>query len=158
MDMIAHKKMVSLYTVFPTIKDKLNQNHLKGFRNKIQFDGAINGSLYQWVYDDVYKSTKEIFKQIIKELGLPSTGVKSHINMSARVHQKTDTSYIFIENKQHIKYIEGEFVSFNPETGWGEHYRFRINVLDWEMTFHHVADCREGSFHKVVKEMSQYDL
>ncbi|CAD9227972.1 hypothetical protein BCEN4_740092 [Burkholderia cenocepacia] len=157
MDNTAHKKMVALYTTFPTIKDKLNQEHLKDFRNKINFHGRINGALCDWVYDHLRKSTKEIFRKIIKELGLPSAGVKSRNNMNIRVHQKTDNSYIFIENEQHIKYIEGEFVSFNPETGWGEHYSFTINVLDWEMTFNHVADYREGSFHEVVKEMSQYD-
>jgi hypothetical protein len=151
-----HGKELNFRRDFPGIKAKLNQEYLKGFLDKIQHHGTINGSCYARVYDHVYKSTKDIFRQVAKALGLPSTGIKSRINMSCRVHQHLEDSYLVIENDQYINEINGVFIHRHADRY--EYFEFFINVTDWT-----IRTMRQGLSHHmeeydgIVAQLSQYD-
>lgn len=151
-----HEKELNLRRDFPSIKAKLKQDYLKGFLEKIENEGSINGSNFQWFYDDVYKSTKDIFRQIAKVLELPSTGIKSYTNMSCRVHQHLENSYLAIENDQYINEINGVLIHRHADSF--EYFEFSINVIDWT-----IRTTRQGLSHDmeeydgIVAQLSQYD-
>ncbi|MFM0417479.1 hypothetical protein [Paraburkholderia aromaticivorans] len=152
----AHGKELILRHDFPGIRPKLNQDYLKGFLDKIQYHRTINGSYYEHVYEDVYKSTKDIFRQIAKVLDLPLTGIKSEINMSCRVHQHLENSYLTIQNDQFIKEMNGVFI--HRHTDRYEYFEFYINVPDWTIhTSREALSHRVEKYDGIVAQLSRYD-